>query len=672
MTHVPILVPAANLTLSPANVRKHHDEAADQQLEAMIAERGIIQNLVGVPIARKKGHYRITAGGRRLLSVHRLIDKGIFAPDYAVPVLVLGDAKDAIEISLIENFSKLNMNPADECRAFQDIIQSENKTPADVATRFGVTERFVLGRLRLADLAEPVFDALRNGEITLDVAMAYASSSDQERQAAVFAQLSQGYYRTNLNEIRRQLVQDTYRGNDPKALLVGRDAYLEAGGRVDVDLFTDAATERWIDGDLLDRLADQQLAAAAEAIKAREGFAEVRVIPSTHVNYNDTWDLRPMVGTPLALSVEEEARAEAIQGEIDAIEAEAEDGDGLREEDERRLQGLEAELETLQSRVPELTADEKSTALAYVVIGQDGQPRVHEQLYVPPVDDQSSGEDDEGDDDEGQDEADAGTARGKPVVSQRLADELAEMKTELIRVHVASDPRFALDLATFFMADTATRMFGRTDLATELRAEAPSCRVSGFESGAAAAAEWTKLDAGLDRSWVGHDDVCDRYDAFCALPEDARAHWLGWTIARTINAVPDGKTGSGFLRHIGRKLEIDVPAWWRPTARNYFDRISKAAILAQFEEIGGAELSQRYAGSKKHELAKSAERLFAGDIIVDAEVKARALAWVPDAMAFESGPPDATVSEDDEESGHEQIEPATQGEPGGDVVAEAA
>src|SRR3546814_19796272 len=78
------------------------------------------------------------------------------------------------------------------------------------------------------------------------------------------------------------LVEDTYVGSDPKALLVGRDAYIEAGGRVDLDLFTDSTTERWIDGDLPNRPVADTLAAAAEAMRAREGLADVRIIPPTH------------------------------------------------------------------------------------------------------------------------------------------------------------------------------------------------------------------------------------------------------------------------------------------------------------------------------------------------------------------------------------------------------
>ncbi|MBV1689866.1 ParB/RepB/Spo0J family partition protein [Novosphingobium sp. G106] len=124
---------------------------ADAQLEANIAEYGVIQNLKGMPVARKKG---------------------AFEDEYVLPVLVLADARNAIEISLAENFIRLAMNLADACRAFQDVIETENKTPTDVSRRFGVTEKFVLGGLRLVCLAEPIFEALAAGDITLDVAIA--------------------------------------------------------------------------------------------------------------------------------------------------------------------------------------------------------------------------------------------------------------------------------------------------------------------------------------------------------------------------------------------------------------------------------------------------------------------------------------------------------------------
>ena len=147
-----------------------HQPQADAELEASIFAHGLIQNLVGVPVARKKGHYRIIAGGRRLDAIHRLIEKGRLPADHEVLVRIFSNAKDGREISLAENSDRLQMSPAEECCAFRDIIEVEKKSAADVAKRFGIEERVVLGRLRLANLAPPIFAALEADEITLDVA----------------------------------------------------------------------------------------------------------------------------------------------------------------------------------------------------------------------------------------------------------------------------------------------------------------------------------------------------------------------------------------------------------------------------------------------------------------------------------------------------------------------
>src|SRR3546814_13345510 len=77
------------------------------------------------------------------------------------------------------------MTPSEECRAFQYFIGLNNDIDG-VAKRFGLTRRFVEGRLRLATLAEPIFEALSEGTITLDVAKAYASTENQEKQLLVW------------------------------------------------------------------------------------------------------------------------------------------------------------------------------------------------------------------------------------------------------------------------------------------------------------------------------------------------------------------------------------------------------------------------------------------------------------------------------------------------------
>ena len=60
----------------------------------------------------------------------------------------------------------------------------------------------------------------------------------------------------------------------------------------------------------------------------------------------------------------------------------------------------------------------------------------------------------------------------------------------------------------------------------------------------------------------------------------------------------------------------------------------KSLSLAALTEVGGPTLAGPYAKAKKAELAQACERIFAGDVIAEVEVKQAALAWVPEAMRF--------------------------------------
>ncbi|WP_395335597.1 ParB/RepB/Spo0J family partition protein [Novosphingobium sp. BL-8H] len=643
-----LLIPASHLAKSPINVRKRTDPRADAELEASIAAHGLLQNLVGVPVSRKKGHYRITAGGRRLDAIHRLIAKGVLRPDHDVPVLVLSNTKDGREISLVENFERQALSPAEDCLAFRDLIEVEKLSPADIARRFGIEERFVLGRLRLANLADPIFAALEGEEITLDVAKAYATTADRGRQMAVWGSLRTGFSRDNVNEIRRALKSYSYRADDPRALLVGRDAYIAAGGRVeDEDLFSTATDERWIDTHILDDLATEKLAAQAEAIRQREGLREVRVVAAEHVPYMATFALQPLSGSIEPLTGEQEARKQEIEAEIAGIDLRARDETYEPEGDEaQRYVDLQAELRAITEREPVIDPGQKAFALGYVVLKPDGTPQIHHQLYLAPTADTGADESD----DEDAEPADGLSGSGAaidtaPAMSQRLREMLAMMKTELLAVHVASDPAFALDLGTFLMVERECRHMPCI-LPSDLYAAPAPQLLADFKPETAAAAEWRRLEEALDRSWTGYSGLEERYDAFCALGDEARAAWLGWAIARTLHAVPDGREGTDFLNHLGRKLGIDVAAWWRPTALTFFDKLTRPGILALFEEIGGKELRVRYSGSKKHDLAASAERLFGGDVVIEPEIQERALAWLPEQMRF--GPAEGEADADDE------------------------
>src|SRR6185437_5091285 len=201
----------------------------------------------------------------RLRALKALAEEGILDADHEVSCLVLdGGIDEAREASLAENFQRLAMNPADECLAFGQLIE-QGADVEGIARRFGLRVRFVEGRLRLASLAPAVFEALGAGEISLDVAKAYAATADRERQAWVFEQLHGTYSGNHPDSIRRMMTQATVSAGDRRALLVGEDAYVVAGGRIERDLFSEEQGERWLDVPLLEKLAaDKMEALAAE------------------------------------------------------------------------------------------------------------------------------------------------------------------------------------------------------------------------------------------------------------------------------------------------------------------------------------------------------------------------------------------------------------------------
>lgn len=179
------------LVPSPRNVRKTSDPASDEQLKADIAARGLLQNLV--VRKAKRGKFEVEAGGRRLAALQALAEDGTLAKTHEVTCLVIeGEESEVREASLAENFQRLAMNPADEAQAFSAIIEAGGCVE-DVARRFGLTVRFVEGRLRLAALAPCVFEALADGTITLDMAKAYGAISDVDRLAHVYAELQDAW-----------------------------------------------------------------------------------------------------------------------------------------------------------------------------------------------------------------------------------------------------------------------------------------------------------------------------------------------------------------------------------------------------------------------------------------------------------------------------------------------
>jgi ParB family chromosome partitioning protein len=542
------------------------------------------------------------------------------------------------------------MNPADECLAFRQLID-QGADVEGIARRFGLTQRFVEGRLRLADLSPVVFEALGAGEISLEVAKAYAATPDQERQAYVFEQMRHGYGGAYPDSIRRMMTQETASSTDRRARFVGEDAYVAAGGRIERDLFADDAGTRWLDVALLERLASEKLDALARDTVAETGLGWVRPTLERWVGYELTDGLERVAVDVPPLTEDETAKVDALEAVIEELASglESEDmSEGARAEAEDKLRGLAETIEAITDKPPIIADDLKPTIGAFLILDEQGRARLDRTFYSETASDGATAPDDGGNSCSAEDGSKAVRA---PRLSQRLISELSMQRRDVLAVHVAADPGFALDLAIFLMADRdAAYSFEKSG--SSLVAAPPPDPVAGFKTPSAAAtlAKARAADA-LDRSWTDGKSRAERFDAFRALSEDARAAWLGHAVAQTLEASLNlaGDRRCAFHDHLGTLLGINVAQWWRPTGATYFDRVPKSMTLAALAEVGGPELAGRYASAKKAELSQSAERIFAGEFLGDTEVKDAALAWVPEAMRFGSGPADCDQEESEAE-----------------------
>lgn len=278
-------IPLSSLKLSNLNVRKTERDADIESLAADIAARGLKQNLV-VVLCDSPEQYEVVAGGRRYQALQLLVKSKQLAKDWQVPCLV-EESDQGVETSLAENLHRVAMNPADEFDAFRTIIDaakgSDDERVAYCAKRFGVTEKHVRGRLRLADLSPVIIEALRTNAITLGAAMAYGCMNDPDLQESVFkAQEKSTWKPHDPSSIRAAMQNKTYGTKDGTVLFVGLDVYRKAGGRTDIDLFTTDATERLIDTKLLDELVVTAFDKAKGKLAKKHGLSDIVLVGAYH------------------------------------------------------------------------------------------------------------------------------------------------------------------------------------------------------------------------------------------------------------------------------------------------------------------------------------------------------------------------------------------------------
>jgi len=165
---------------NPLQPRMKFDSQAMDELAQSIRETGIVQPVLVVP---DDGHYKIIVGERRWRAALKAGLKKI-------PVMIRNMAPDKqLEISLIENIHREDLNPMEIALAYQRMSSEWNYTQQDIAEKVGKDRTSVTNYLRLLKLPQEIRDSLVEENLSMGHARALLALEEPEAQLAAFRQI---------------------------------------------------------------------------------------------------------------------------------------------------------------------------------------------------------------------------------------------------------------------------------------------------------------------------------------------------------------------------------------------------------------------------------------------------------------------------------------------------
>ena len=168
------LLPTYKIEPNPDQPRQDFDEEELQALADSIEIHGIIQPLTVREMPN--GYYQIIAGERRWRASR-------LAGLNEVPVIVMeADDKKVMELALIENLQRQDLNPVEEALGYQSLMEEYGLTQEDAAKRVGKSRPAVANALRLLGLCPEVLELLRKGDLTAGHARAILTLKSDKKQ----------------------------------------------------------------------------------------------------------------------------------------------------------------------------------------------------------------------------------------------------------------------------------------------------------------------------------------------------------------------------------------------------------------------------------------------------------------------------------------------------------
>ena len=645
-TSVPLadiqMIALNQLAVSPKNVRKvKPTEAEDAELLASVREQGIIQNLVAY-----KGSddiFYVDAGGRRLKALQQLAGEGAIAKDALIPCLV-EEESEATLTSTTENAQRVAMHPADEFEAFATMID-EGRSEEEIATKFGVSVGLVRRRLKLARVAPEIFEAFREGQLSLEGVMAFTLTDHHDRQMVVWDALKDNHI--NHHVIKRMLTETSYSANSKLAKFVGVEAYEEAGGAVMSDLFSDRDTTYLENPELLERLALEKLQAAAEEFVGQWKWVDTH-LEIEHGAFRSFGRVSAQEVDPDPAILKE---IETLTKREEELAMMGEEGD-IPNELWEEYEAIEPKVEALRDQIEDarpFSDEDRAIAGVVISIGWQGNLEIKKGL-VKPEDIPQVEEDAEAD---GETRVSSPTSSSPTPVSDpaaamrkaegmpnSLADDLRTARHHILRAHIAADYDVAFDAMLYSMCKRAFASGYISNLplnVTLTRYYAPNGEK--LVTGSVADRMLEALKEGLNLEWVELEQPSD-FKAMCILSDKEKQDLFAWAAATALGAqLASDNHPSTVIEELGARMDVDVAACWRPTAANYWGSVTKAHIASVAKDVIGDDFADERNSEKKPEAAAAMEQAFAENAHItsglDKQITTRSSRWLPKGMEFE-------------------------------------
>lgn len=168
------LIPIEQINANPLQPRKRFDESTIEELAESIRQQGMLQPLV---VRRSGGEYEIVVGERRFRAA-------VLAGMKEIPAIVRDGLDDdqLLELALVENIQREDLDPIDEARAFKDLMGRAKLTQQNLAAKIGKSREAVANALRLLKLPPKLQELVASGALSSGHGRALLMIHPPERQ----------------------------------------------------------------------------------------------------------------------------------------------------------------------------------------------------------------------------------------------------------------------------------------------------------------------------------------------------------------------------------------------------------------------------------------------------------------------------------------------------------